>query len=242
MSLDNLPVKIIGISGSPRKGSTQYCVQEALKTAGEIAKVSTEFIDLRGKTINFCIHCNRCVKNGFQYCPAFDDDMNDFYPIMMEGDGFIVGSPVYQMTVSGQLQAFFNRLRPIAPLIQKGHWASRVGGAIAVGGTRHGGQETTLETILNFFFCTGMVAVSGGIYAYNGGAIWSQDKKEEGAKEDLVGMETVRVVARRVVFTAKMMKYGAEYLSTFYDPARFTGTEITESFAERRKRLQEDSR
>ncbi|HEY3313726.1 MAG TPA: flavodoxin family protein [Bacillota bacterium] len=222
---EEIQVKIIGVSGSPRKGATQYAVREALQSAEEVPGVSTEFIDLRGKKLGFCNHCNRCVREGIRHCVGNkEDDLTpEIYAKMTEADGFVFGSPVYQMTMSAQLQAFINRLRPIAPLIREGHWASRVGGAIAVGGTRHGGQETTLLAINNFFLCTGMVSVSGGVYAYNGGAIWSQDKKEEGAHDDLVGIETVRVLGRRVAFTAKMLKAGAERLSRDFEPLRFTG-------------------
>ena len=42
----NTQVKILGISGSPRKGATQYCVQEALLAESEISGISTKFIDL----------------------------------------------------------------------------------------------------------------------------------------------------------------------------------------------------
>ena len=52
----NTQIKIVGVSGSPRKGATQYCVQEALLAATEISGISTEFIDLKAKEIHHCIH------------------------------------------------------------------------------------------------------------------------------------------------------------------------------------------
>ncbi|MEL7608438.1 MAG: flavodoxin family protein [Bacillota bacterium] len=237
---NDVSVHILGVSGSPQNGATKYSVQESLKAAQEIGGVTTDFVDLRGMKINFCIHCNRCVKEGVQYCPSFNgkDDMTlELYQRIVAADGLIFGSPVYQMTLSGQLQTFINRLRPIAPLYAKGHWATRVGGAIAVGGTRHGGQETTLETINNFFLCTGMVNVSGGIFAYNGGSIWSQNRKAEGASEDTTGMGTVRVLGRRVAYMAKILKSGAESLSNYYSPSLFTGVIPEEDTKERKEKF-----
>lgn len=38
-----MQVKIVGVSGSPRKRATQYCVQEALLVASEISGISTKF-------------------------------------------------------------------------------------------------------------------------------------------------------------------------------------------------------
>ncbi|HHY38672.1 MAG TPA: flavodoxin family protein [Clostridia bacterium] len=203
-------VTILGISGSPRKSATEYCVKEALKAAEEIKGVSTEFIALRGKRINGCIHCDRCLREEKLYCPAHDDDMKELYDYFVKADGYIIGSPVYQMVMSSQLQAFLNRLRPLWPYIKDGYLFSKVGGAIAVGGTRHGGEETTLLAINNFYNCFGIIPVSGGPWAYNGAAVWSQDRREEGAREDLVGMETVRVIGRRVAQVATWIKYGKE--------------------------------
>ncbi|HHU31282.1 MAG TPA: flavodoxin family protein [Clostridia bacterium] len=231
-------VKIMGVSGSPQKGATQFSVREALEAAAEIPGVSVDFIDLKGKKINFCIHCNRCVKNGLLYCPTHKDDLTEeIYQRYLQADGFIIGSPVYQMTLTGQLQTFFNRLRPIAALFSKGHWATKVGGAIAVGGTRHGGQETTLAAINNYFLCTGMVNVSGGIFAYNGGAVWSQNRKEEGANDDAVGMGTVRVLGRRVAYVAKLLKAGAECFGQSIDPSLLTGVLPEEDTEERKEKF-----
>ena len=236
--LNDITVRILGISGSPQKGATQYSVREALKAAEEIPGVTVDFLDLKAKKINFCIHCNRCVKNGLLYCPTFKDDMTeDVYQRYLQADGFIIGSPVYQMNVSGQLQTFFNRLRPIAALYSKGHWATKVGGGIAVGGTRHGGQETTLAAINNYFLCTGMVNVSGGIFAYNGGSIWSRNKKEQGASEDLVGMTCARVLGRRVAYVAKMLKGGFDFVGETYPAEVLTGVVPEEDNEERREKF-----
>ncbi|MHB9059369.1 MAG: flavodoxin family protein [Bacillota bacterium] len=192
-------VKILGVSGSPRKSNTEYIVQEALRAAAEIPGVATEFIALRGKRINHCLHCDRCIRKEVLWCPAHeDDDMKEIYPKIAEADGFILGSPVYQMNMSAQMLTFLNRLRPLWPLIKAGHLKTRVGGAVAVGGTRHGGQEKALQAINNFYMCFGIIPVSGGPWAYNGGAVWSQDKKAQGAAEDEVGLATVHALGRRV--------------------------------------------
>ena len=232
-----MKVNIVGISGSPRKGSTRYCVQEALKAASEIEGVETRFIDLRAKKIHYCIHCDCCIKEHVTHCPAFDDDMTDFYETMLWADGIIMGSPVYQMSATGLIYNFINRLRPIAGQIVKGHWASRVGGSIAVGGTRHGGQETTLESLNNFFFCTGLTVVSGGIFGYNGGSVWSNDKKEQGAMDDETGMATVRVVGRKVAITAKMLKAGLESFTVKPDPGVLVGLSNQDELIERLKKF-----
>lgn len=228
-----MKVHILGISGSPRQGATQYCVRAALATAGEVAEVSTEFIDLRGAQIHYCIHCNRCIRERTDFCPAFSDDMTGLYARVLAADGLILGSPVYHMNTSSLMQLFLNRLRPLGRYITKGHWGTKVGGGIAVGGMRNGGQETTLAALNNFLFANGMVVVSGGIFAYNGGAVWSNDRMEEGARDDDTGMATVRVIGRRVAVTAKIIKTGLANMGTGIEPALIAGLSSQAELEER---------
>lgn len=205
-------VKILGISGSPRKAATEYCVLEALDAAKTVPGVTTEFFTIRDKKFGFCIHCDRCLHEKKIECVRQEDDLTGLAQKFLEADGYIIGSPVYGMNISGQLQVLFNRFRAFWLLLQEDprYFSDKVGGAIAVGGTRHGGQEMTLAAINNFYFQLGVKPVSGGPYAYNGAAVWSKDRREEGVKEDEVGLSTVRVIGMRVAEAAVVMKVGTE--------------------------------
>ncbi len=204
-------VKILGISGSPRKSGTEFALTEALKADEEVAGVSTTFVTLRGKRIEFCLHCDRCIREEKLYCPAHEDDaMKELYLLFAEADAYILASPVYQMNMSGQMLTFLNRLRPLWPLIKDGLLKTRVGGAIVVGGTRHGGCEPALLAINNFYNCFGIIAVTGGHEAYCGGTVWSQDRLAEGVQEDEVGLKTVRVMGRRVAEVASLIATGKQ--------------------------------
>jgi multimeric flavodoxin WrbA len=48
--------RLLGISGSPREGATAFAVREALEFAASLEDIETEFISLKGKKINFCLH------------------------------------------------------------------------------------------------------------------------------------------------------------------------------------------
>jgi multimeric flavodoxin WrbA len=54
MSLDS--VKLLGISGSPRLGATDFAVRAALDYAKGKYQVETEYFTVHGKKIGFCIH------------------------------------------------------------------------------------------------------------------------------------------------------------------------------------------
>ena len=102
-------IKILGISGSPRKGNTEILVKLALEAAEENGNVSTEFISLREKPVKPCIADYACTKKGTlkKPCPTIDDDFgNEIMAKMVNADGFIIGCPVYFGGVTAQLKPY----------------------------------------------------------------------------------------------------------------------------------------
>jgi hypothetical protein len=55
-------VTLIGISGSPRIASTAYAVEAALQYAADQYGFETDYLSLHNKKLNFCIHCDYCLK------------------------------------------------------------------------------------------------------------------------------------------------------------------------------------
>lgn len=197
--------KVLGICGSPRKASTEYALEVALQAAGEIDGIETETLTLRGKTINFCLHDDKCVREGADHCTLWDDDWTKMYRKVFDADGLIIASPVHSMGITGQLATFFDRFRANWILLQRNPevFNRKVGAAVTVGGTRNGGQETTVNVIHGFFHTQGVTIVNGGMGTYSGGMVWSRDKGAEGSKEDEIGMESCRTIGRRVAEVAK---------------------------------------
>ena len=200
-------IKILGICGSPRMGATEFAVQEALKAASEIPGIETEYWSVRGKKIACCVHCDACIRK-HTMC-IIQDDIQELEKKILDADGFIIGSPVYDMNITAQLTAVFNRLRPMY-LVHSGVLQNKVGAAITTGGTRHGGQELAKLPIINFYLMHEML-VSGGLGGcYIGGTIWSKDQKAQGAAEDMAGMDTIKRLGRGVAEAVMVSKYGLE--------------------------------
>lgn len=181
--------KILGISGSPRNGSTLEALKIALDEAATIPSIETEIWSVRGKKIGYCVHCDACIRRNVM-C-IIKDDLQELEAKILEADGIIVASPVYDMNVTAQLQAVFNRLRPIY-LVHAGQLQNKIGAAIATGGTRHGGQEIVNQNILNFFLMHEMLAFGGLGGCYNGGTIWSKDQKAQGTRDDETGLDGIK--------------------------------------------------
>lgn len=201
-------IKVLGISGSPRHGATEYAVKEALEAVkNTIPEVEIEYWSVRGKKIGPCVHCDACIRN-HTMC-IIKDDLQELENKFLEADALIIGSPVYDMNISAQLTAVFNRLRPIY-LVHPGKLQNKIGAAITTGGTRYGGQELAKLPIINFYLMHEML-VSGGLGGcYIGGTIWSRDNKSKGAEEDNVGMDTIRRLGQGVAEALMVSKYGRE--------------------------------
>ena len=185
---------IVGICGSPRRKATEFVLREALKMLEEQG-FPTKFFTVRGKEINFCQHCDFCLKN--KRC-KIEDDVQELYRLLREAKGIVIATPVYNGGVSAQTKALMDRCRALVAA-DANFFRGKVGMAIAVGGDRIGGQELALQQILTFYVLNGVMPVSGGAFGANLGAtFWSKDTLE-GVKEDEEGFRSLRKTVRRFV-------------------------------------------
>ena len=203
-------VVILGVCGSPRKhSSTQYVLEESLRAAREQEGVETQMILLSEMYIKGCNQCDYCSKNKC-YCCHKDGFTQEVMEQFVNADGYLIASPVYNMNITWKLLSFFNRFRPLHKVFPADVLAGKVGGAIAVGGTRQGGQATAIQAIHEFYFCRQILITGGGKGAYSGGTVWSHDDLENGTKLDTIGMDTARSTAIKVAQSAKLLKAGKQ--------------------------------
>ncbi len=192
---------VLGISGSPRKGATDYIVNFALELIKKKTNFETAYFSVAKKTINFCIHCDYCIKNK-KGC-VHKDDMDELYPLLEIADAILIGTPIYQGTVSAQTKAVLDRCRALVAKNPK-VFENKIGGAIAIGGDRMGGQEIALQTLHNFYIISEMIPVGGGSWGSNlGGTVWSKDKMAQGAEEDEEGHRTIKKLIKRFIKVIK---------------------------------------
>jgi multimeric flavodoxin WrbA len=187
---------LLGICGSPRNQGTEFAVQYALKYAAEKYHFNTEFWTIRAKDIKFCIHCDYCIREK-KGC-IHKDDMQELYPKLESAKFLLLGTPVFQGNLSGQLKTIMDRCRAIIakdPEVFK----NKFGMALAVGGDRSGGQEIAIRTILDFFQQNHIISLSGGAFGANiGASLWSHDKGKEGVEQDEEGLRSIRKVVKRL--------------------------------------------
>ncbi|MEM4566565.1 MAG: flavodoxin family protein [Archaeoglobaceae archaeon] len=183
---------IVGISGSPRKKATEFVLGKALEMMSEMG-YETKMFTVRGKQIDFCQHCDYCLRH--KEC-RIKDDMYELYDMLEKAKGIVIATPVYNGGVSAQTKAVMDRCRA---LVAKDYnfFRGKVGMAIAVGGDRIGGQELAIQQILTFYILNGIIPVSGGFFGANLGAtFWSKDTLE-GVMGDEEGFRSLRKTVKR---------------------------------------------
>jgi len=145
-------MKILGISGSPVKnGNNEKAIDYALSKANEKG-FDAEKITLAKQDI---IACDLCAEQKGK-C-SIKDMMEKIRPKLIEADAIIVSSPVYFGSLSSQLKALFDRTRTLRRDNFK--LKDKIGAAIAIGRSRNGGQEHTIQTIHNWMHIHGMIVV-----------------------------------------------------------------------------------
>lgn len=202
-------VKIIGICGSPRKKSSYDALQVALEAAKAQGDVEVELIELRGKKINPCIHCNKCLKDDSDRCTIYQDDMTPLYDKFYQADGVLIMCPVYDMNITPQLAGFFSRFRSAWKLSGENpaFFLGKVGAAMSVAGTRNGGQEAVISNIFNFYSTHGMTICTGGGETYAGAAFWNPGDGS-GTMDDPFGMNNAKSLGTRLAILTKRMQTG----------------------------------
>lgn len=99
-------MKALGIIGSRRRnGNTAVLVEAALKALEEEG-VSTQAIFLEDYDINGCLGCEACRDT---YECVLKDGMQEIYPLILESDAIVIGSPTHFYNISSSLSAFFER-------------------------------------------------------------------------------------------------------------------------------------
>jgi multimeric flavodoxin WrbA len=188
------PIKIVGLSCSPRKGKTtaaalQVCL-DAAKAAGP--NVEVELIELAGLNIGVFDPGDPAAGAGeFKKVAAAIADP--------KVAGIIIGTPVYMGNMSSLCKAFIDR----CITLRKDNFAlaNQVAGVVAVGGMRNGGQELTIQTVQAALMAHEMILVGDGRpTSHRGATLWNSANDDISGDE--LGLSTAKNLGRRVAEVA----------------------------------------
>ena len=151
-------MKIIGISGSPRKGNTEWMLAtlcEALTRGG----AEVEMLLLRKMDVQLCRGCLACEKGGKDrkgVC-VIKDNMNSVYPRLLAADAIVLASPGYMGMLSGRLKNFLDRTCAVWPRLE----GKTLAGLVAA-------EETTGQAMLNLRYYGKLLKMrwAGGVFTF----------------------------------------------------------------------------
>ena len=103
-------MKILGLVGSPRRGSNTDLLVSAILEGARKNKHTTEKVYLYKVDIAPCVDCKACKKGTYQ-C-ALKDSMQELYPKLEKADVIVFGTPLYWYGPSAKMKLLIDRLRP----------------------------------------------------------------------------------------------------------------------------------
>lgn len=190
-------MKVLLINGSPRVGgNTSIALDEMVKVFQEEG-VEAEVVQVGNQDVRGCIACGRCGELG--KC-VFDDVVNELAPKFEAADGLVIASPVYYASANATLIALLDRL------FYSTHFDKRMKVGASVVCARRGGCSATFDELNKFFTISNMPVVSSQYW----NSIHGRDKGEADMDEE--GKQTMRVLARNMVFLMKSIALGKEQL------------------------------
>ncbi len=188
-------MKVLMINGSPRKGGNTAIALEEMEKIFQAEGVETDLVQVGNRDIRGCTSCYFCKKNG--RC-VFNDLVNETAPKFQQADGLVIASPVYFGSANGTLVSFLDRLFYSVPFDK----TMKVGASVAV--ARRGGLTATYDELNKYFTISGMPVASSQYW--NG--VHGREAGE--AAQDEEGLQTMRVLARNMVFLMKSIALGKE--------------------------------
>ena len=186
---------VLLLNGSPRAGGNTSIALEEMAGIFREEGITAEEIRIGNLDIRGCVACGGCAKKG--KC-VFDDIVNEIAPKFEAAEGLVVASPVYYASANGTVTACLDRLFFSTPFDK----TMKVGAAVTV--ARRGGCSAAFDGLNKYFTISGMPVASSQYW----NSVHGREKGE--AREDLEGLQTVRVLARNMAFLMKCIALGKE--------------------------------
>ncbi len=192
-------MKVLLVNGSPHpKGCTYTALEEVAKTLNEEG-IETEIFHIGAKPISGCIACHSCSKTG--EC-VFHDCVNDFLALAKDADGFVFGSPVHYAAASGALTSFMDRA--FYSDMPSGGSAFYLKPAAAIVSARRAGTTAAFDQLNKYFTISEMPVISSCYWNMVHGST------PEEVKQDLEGLQIMRVLGRNMAWFLKLKEAGAK--------------------------------
>lgn len=188
---------VLMLNGSPRIGGNTSIALREMENIFRENEVEVDNVLIGNQDIRGCIACRTCGTSG--KC-VFDDIVNELAPKFEKADGLVVASPVYFASANATLIACLDRLFYSTSFDK----TMKVGASVVC--ARRGGCSATFDELNKYFTISNMPVVSSQYW----NSIHGREMGE--AEMDEEGKQTMRVLARNMVFLMKSIALGKEQM------------------------------
>lgn len=192
-------MKVILVNGSPNRNGCTYTALSEIASVLESEGIQSEIFHIGSEPIPGCTACGVCREAG--EC-ATDDAVNEFVAKAASADGFVFGSPVHYASAGGAITSFLDRVFFSDMLTGKKSFYLKPAAAIA--SARRAGTTATLDQLNKYFTISQMPIISSQYWNMVHG------QKPEDVRNDLEGMQTLRVLARNMAWFLRCKEAGAK--------------------------------
>lgn len=204
-------MKAILINGSARKNGNTRAALETVADELKRQGIGAEYVEIGNAAIHGCTGCGWCGKNRLRRCVFDDDCLNANLETLFAADGLVVGSPVYYAGVNGALKSFLDRAFFVGAA--NGFlFRHKVGAAVVA--ARRGGEIAAWEQLNKYFSISEMFIPSSAYWNMAFGMAPGE------AKQDLEGMDTMRILGRNMAWLMRSVAEGGESLPPVHEKAR----------------------
>lgn len=186
-------MKVLIINGSPTQGGNCSIALNEMKKIFKEAHIEVTEVAIGNKVIRGCTACNYCDEAG--KC-VFDDEVNKIASLFEGADALVLASPVYYASANSTLTACLDRL-----FFSSGFDKTMKVGASVVC-ARRGGCSATFDQLNKYFTISGMPVASSQYWNSIHGLLPGEANKDE------EGKQTMRTLARNMVFLMKSIELG----------------------------------
>lgn len=186
-------MKVLLVNGSSHRNGSTYTALEEVAIALRKEDIESEIFQLGNPEIRDCSGCKACRQIG--KC-VYDDVVNVFVEKAREFDGFVFGTPVYYAHPSGRLLSFMDRA------FYSGSSVFAYKPAASITSARRSGTTASFDVLNKYFTINNMPVISSQYWNNIHG------NNAEEAKQDLEGLQTMRVLGRNMAWILKCIDYG----------------------------------
>ena len=188
-------MKVVALNGSARKDGNTAILMNLVLEELRAEKTEAAMIQMAGEKIAGCIACYQCAKTKDGKCAVKSDRFNDYFQLMRDADGILLGSPTYIADITANMKALLERATIVCRANGGDLFKRKVGAGIVA--ARRAGALQAFNVLNDFFLINQMIIVGSNYWNIGIG------RNAGDVKNDAEGVQTMKVLGSNMAWLLK---------------------------------------